>query len=166
MGASVKTIRFLTMLCAVLGVAPLHGAESPSVTVRWLMQASAEVEAEKGVVTVPVVDPAGDCISKFQVLGISSWVVQQKGANDVVDVRSEMSVSVRKLFEGKSPIPELTVIQSIDDLDLPSVISFRGKPALEKDSWNVANAEFTEQFDGGAVAVPSTWKRIELRCSK
>jgi hypothetical protein len=163
-----RTITLVTMIVAALSVMTsqaAEGADGASVTVKWLMDPSADAAAEKGTVTIPVVDPASDCASKFHVIGISKWIVQQKGTNDVVDVRSEISISIRKLFEGSSPLPELTFVQSMDELDMRAVISFRDTNAVAKASWTTADLEFTEEFDASAIASPRTWKRIELRCS-
>ena len=154
----------LVALCAT-SVQIANAQEQPVVTVRWLVDASADAAAQQGRVTVPIVDPAGDCLAKFSITGITTWIVQQKGTNDVADVRSELTVSLRKLFEGPLPLPEITVIRSIDDSDLPGVISFRESRAVASESWRAANAEFTERFADADLGPPSTWKRIELRCS-
>jgi hypothetical protein len=107
---------------------------------------------------------AADCKSKYALTGINTWRVEEKGQSDLIQVRSGISISLRKLFEGPSPIPEISVVKSIDDLQSSATFSFRGTKTVGSDWWRAANVEFSETFDAEDLGAHDTWVRVEIHC--
>jgi hypothetical protein len=161
------TITRAVMLAVALLSTSRVQAQEPqerTVPVRWLMDLTFEGGSEKGTSYLPVADPSGTCASKFEITAISFWRVQQKGPSGHPDLRSEIAMTLRKLFAGESPVPEVTILQTIDELTLPVRFAFRGTSVVERESWKMANVEFSETFDALDLSVTQNWNTIQIRC--
>src|SRR5688500_15440801 len=156
-------IKSLTMLCVLMtGVAIASEEAQTTVQVRWSGDAHGGTEARRGMREVPVERTA--CSDSFSLSWISTWLIEETSKSGVVDFRSGIEFTVKKLVEGRLVYPEITVIQSTSDGTVPVTFSFADTPSVGSEGWMSANRDFKERFDRMGVGDPDDWVGIRLDC--